>query len=77
VQAYPVAWTSFIKAKGSANCNFDQKKRRNFQLHFISSILGHQNPGSEFKPDPYPYPGSLEMLDPDSHPDSMNPDPQH
>jgi hypothetical protein len=28
-------------------------------------------------PDPNPYPDSLEMLDPDPHADSMNPDPQH
>ncbi len=35
-------------------------------------LLGHQNPGSI----PYPDQDSLEMVDPDPYPDSMNPDPK-
>jgi hypothetical protein len=46
-------------------------KKKNFCCIFFPSTFGHQNPGYEL--DLYPYPDSLEMLDPDS----MNPDPQH
>jgi hypothetical protein len=42
----------------------------------LSSVFGHQNPGSGLDPDPYPdqypNPDSLEILDLDS----INPDPQ-
>jgi hypothetical protein len=74
LKASPVAWSSFIEAFFVI---FYKKSLKNFSC--ICSIFGQFNPGfvSESGMNPYPDPESLEMVDPDPYPDSINHDPQH